>query len=103
MHPDIEEPIREYAREFVLGEIGERGEYFRAVEARVISFDDVYFLGIVDGAERVSLGAVSEDDKSDSLIDLINNRAVGLISRLYDCSPDAVEERIEAIRTKVDG
>lgn len=45
MHPDLEQPLREYAREFLLGEVGERGKYYNAAEAGRMSFDDVYFMG----------------------------------------------------------
>ena len=103
MHPEIEGSVREYAREFMLGEIGERGKYCKAAEAGIISFDDIYFLGIIEGSERVSLDAVEEHDKfNKSLIKKINRRTLDFVAELYNCSLESLDERRRAIHKKVE-
>ena len=111
MHPEIENHMRELAREFVLGEVGERGNYCRASESGRISFDDIYFLGVVDGAQTFSWDIISQIgdtdfgniDDSNRLIHMINDRAIKLTSEFYRCSAPATQERLDSIHVKVDG
>lgn len=60
LHPEVEQEIRSNARKYLAAQL-EKGDeiwgdrYVSAAEAGVISFDDIYFLGINVAAENVSL------------------------------------------------
>lgn len=50
MHPEIEDQVRIEARQYVTGVMSERNDYAMAAEEGRITFDDLYFIGLVNAA-----------------------------------------------------
>jgi hypothetical protein len=108
MHPEVESQIRVLARSLVIAEIQDRSMYCRAAEEGVISFDDIYFLGIVNGADSSALDKIAQVEgipifEQDSPVfrQRLNANSFVLTAELYNCSPRETEERCDSIHRKV--
>ncbi|GEM_PF-4463730 len=143
MHPEIEEAIREKARAYLRTEttkpeydelveqnpimstsvghmLRQISIYCRAAEQGVISFDDIYFLGVVSGAQTIaeerliesgqapismqSVGVrimpfVVQDDSSHR--DSVSIGGYELVAELYNCTFAEAEERFHNINRKI--
>ena len=55
MHPEVEDKIREHARGYLSTAASIENPYFAAAERGYITFDDLYFLGAVEGSGSVAL------------------------------------------------
>lgn len=119
MHPEVEDKIRDYARNFLITSSTNSDPYFKAAEARYISFDDLYFLGIFNGAGCVALGDLVDTDPhlptlehEEFQVSFVvqddsgfryreSERTCRLVAQLYDCTPDEAGARFENIQVSV--
>ena len=119
MHPEVEDNIRKYARGFLITASTNRDPYFRAAESRYITFDDLYFLGIFNGAGIIALSDLVDTDShlptlehEDFHVTFVVQDDIGfrhreserpcrLVAQLYGCTPDEAQARFEGIQVNV--
>ena len=105
MHPEIESELRENARIYLAEEVQNRGLRCRACEAGIISFDDLYFLGTLNSAEKLNLDTIAETDsnrkeKPNDLIKKVEKKTLSLVAELYNVSSESVERRYWELQAK---
>jgi len=121
MHPEIKSHIKEVGRKWLAGALEQKDHHLQAAEAGYISFDDVYFLGIYNGAgfialqnlvdtdqapiiegnESVPFPTVIQDDMN--FRDKESQLAHRIASELYHCTPEDTETRLEQINRGIEG
>ena len=112
MHPEIESYIRQHAGDFVDDMERSNRMFTDALDGGVVNRDDIYFLGIVDGAGSVSLqflvdagmapvseGTIVQDDPEFRARE--SERQYSLTAELYDCSAEAAEDRWNEIMARI--
>lgn len=108
MHPEVEGVIRERAREYLAREVIEKGPYTQSAEAGVVSFNDIYFLGVCQASENVALDFILERDETMYPMGLMNEELQArillesskLMAELYDSNSDAMIIRWHNIQRK---
>jgi|TARA_B100001971_G_scaffold201707_1_gene214749 hypothetical protein len=120
MHPEIKSKLNELGRKWLANALERKDHHLQAAEARYISFDDIYFLGVFNGAETIALqnlvdtdqAPIAEANESVPFPTVIQDDmdfktresqlAHKLTSELYHCSPEDTEERWEGIYINID-
>lgn len=118
MHPEIKSQIEEMAGNYkkqVL-KLGKTSAYFSAAEAEYITFDDIYFFGVLFGASFISIeriydvenpkfdyerGRVVNEDGNEFSPDLFG-KTFKLSAEMYGCSKSDVIRRWERIKSSLD-
>jgi len=111
MHPEVESHIRSHAENFVENMRHDTMLSY-ALNSKIVSKEDIYFLGVVNGAGSVSLndlvetghapvqdGIVIQDDPEFRQQE--STRQYLITAALYNCTPEEAEERWDTIMTKV--
>src|SRR3989344_1562527 len=120
MHPEIENKVREYARSYLITQIEDKGMFCKAAESRVISFDDIYLMGMYSGAESVVEGKMVElgEIKSRTIktdygkIDILVTDSIGhrkeletqtsgLLSKILKINKNEILSKVDDIISKV--
>jgi hypothetical protein len=108
MHPEIEGIIRESAREYLARELMEKGLYAQAAESDVLSFDDIYFLGVCQASENIALDFICQRDERRCPRDLIDDElrermfleSSRLVARLYASTSEQMMKRWKDIQER---
>lgn len=109
MHPEVESEIRKETRKFLVACVDNpNGPLLRAAETGAISFDDIYYRGIVlwanlitmKGLEEVTEKSISEFSAETSA--QIDTKTYKLVAQLYGCTSEEAERRQESIERQVD-
>jgi len=108
MHPEVEGVIRACAREYLAVEVMNKGPYTFLTEKRVLSFDDIYFMGIFHEAQKVALDNILQREERDYPIGFVDEdlqkRAVvessRLAAELYNSNPEEMQKRWHDIHQK---
>ena len=109
MHPEVESEIRKETRQFLIACVNNsNGPLLRAAEAGAISFDDIYYRGIVLWANLITMKGLEEvterlaSEFSAETNAQIDGKTYRLVAQLYGCTSEEAERRQESIREKVD-
>lgn len=125
LHPEVESEIREQARQYLSTSMtfemnGKIDPYVSAAERGVISFDDIYFLGIHNAAGSISLENIIETGQA-TMIEvstehgeftvpaeddpafrrLVDDRGNYLVGLIYNITPEQAKDRFYDINRKV--
>ena len=120
MHPEIADRLREGARKYLAAALAEGDPYARMAEKSVISFDDIYFLGVVNEAHSIRESGLVETGQVDvveqetplgamqfavtdtvKFRDRVSNEGYRLVGELFNINPEAAEERFYEIQRRV--